>query len=90
MAGPSVMPPPGNVPHDAVHVVARGIEAADRRTPSVEHAGMLIGLQSGKGAKAARHDAHRVKGHRLDWRDTGIGAVIGIALGAVIGVVPRP
>ncbi|MNT65205.1 hypothetical protein D3C72_2031700 [compost metagenome] len=71
--------------HDAGHVGSRRIQAADGLPRVVEDLGVLIDLESGKGAETARFDFHGIERTLFDGCDAGVGLLARIALFAVVG-----
>ena len=72
--------------HDAVHVVAPGVQTRNGLALGVEHLGVCVATQACESAQAARHHAHGVKRPLLQRGHAGVGASVrGVALDAVVG-----
>ena len=76
--------------HDAVQVVAAGIQTGDGVALGIEHLGVRVGAQTGKGAQAAHDHFHGVKRPAFKGGHAGVAqtqalAALRVALHAVVG-----
>ena len=65
---------------DAGGIVADRIQAGDRRTVTVDHLRVGIGVDAGKGAEFARDHAHRIKRRLIERSDAWFGLCQGAPL----------
>jgi hypothetical protein len=72
--------------HDAGRVVAHGIQALDGLAVGVEHAGLLVGDETGEGADVAHDQPDGVVRAVLQRRHARVGRDVGVALVAVVGL----
>ncbi|MOA45692.1 hypothetical protein D3C78_1681160 [compost metagenome] len=71
--------------HDAGHVAARRVQAGDRLRRIIQDLGMLVDLEPGEGAEAARLDFHGIERALFDRRDAWVGMLQCVTLLAVVG-----